>query len=71
MGFVFGIIRNNGAHPVGGFFLLVMFSKTNKKFMNIVKVHLEELYYNFLETWNKKTTVIFRKLEIILVYLCL
>ena len=39
--------------------------------MNIVKVLLEEPYYNFLETWNKKTVVIFKKLKIILLYLCL
>ena len=34
--------------------------------MNFVKVPLEETCYNFLETWNKKTIAIFRKLEIIL-----
>ena len=39
--------------------------------MSFVKAPLEELYYNFLKTWNKKTTVIFKKLEIILAYLYL
>ena len=45
--------------------------KINKKFMNFVKAPLEEPYYSSLETWNKKTTVIFKKLEIILTYLYL
>ena len=39
--------------------------------MNFLKAPLEELYYNSLETWNNKTVVIFKKLEIILAYLYL
>ena len=45
--------------------------KTNKKFIDFVKAPLEEPYYNSLETWNKKTIGIFKKLETILAYLYL
>ena len=39
--------------------------------MDFVKTILEEPHYNSLETWNKKTIAIFKKLEIILAYLYL
>ena len=37
--------------------------------MNFGKAPFEELYCNSLETWNKKTVVIFRKLRIIFINL--
>ena len=41
------------------------------KFLLIFSYIRKATYYNSLETWNKKTIAIFKKLEIILAYLYL
>ena len=50
---------------------MVVSFKNQQEIYEFSKAPLEELYYNPLETWNKKAIVIFKKLEIILAYLYL